>query len=345
MNVKWDLYNTALTVYGNTRRERAIHETQRSITKRSPRSPAYKTVLIDGNEQQVVITSTANLYEKKINALPHEHIYAGSIVEWNDRYWIIQYTDCEDDVYQRGIMQQCNICLKWQNAKGNIIVRYGYSEDITQYAAGVVTNKILDSLELNFKINLPMDEETILLRRGKRFLLDVLSDEPNAYILTNRNTNSLNFKPVNITEDYIFDGRDKILQITLSQTQLSERDNTTLMIADYFTPEDDSSDSPLGNCSIAYKGKNEIKLGGNFKTFTAEFFDENGQLMELVPNWSITTTESAEDKIIVEYGNNCVKIKAPDYPELLHTAIKIELSDSENKYYTELYVKVVSLYG
>lgn len=343
MGIKWDLYNTSLTVYGETRRDRAIHETKQSILKRSARSPAYKTVLIDGEEQDVVITSTANLYEKKINALPNEHIYTGSIVEWNNRHWIIQYTDCEDEVYQRGIMQQCNIYLKWQNSKGEIIGRYGFCEDITEYATGVVNNKILDSLELSFKINMPMDEETVQLRRGKRFLLDVVSDEPNAYILTNRNVNSLNFIPQDINEEYVFDGRDKIMQITITQTQLSEKDNTKLMIADYFELEE--TIPTYGACSIEYKGKPEIKLGGNFKTFTAKFLDSNGVEVAVVPVWNVVTTEEAEGKIVVNYVDNGIKIKAPDLSELMNTQIKIELSDSSGLYNTALYIKVVSLYG
>lgn len=342
--VKWDTCNAYLTVHGNTRRDREIYETQQSINKRAKHSPAYKKILIDGKEQQAVITSATNLYEKKINALPNEHIYAGSIVEWNGRRWIIQYTDCEDEIYQRGIMQQCNICLKWQNSKGDIIVRYGFSEDITEYVNGVVFNKILDSLQLAFKINLPLDKETVQLRRGKRFLLDVVTDEPNAYILTNRNTNILNFIPEDITGETEFNGRDKLMQITITQTQLSERDNKELMIADYFTPNDNST--PIaGNCCISYKGNNEIKLGGSFKTFTANFYDVDGNEITLIPKWTVTSTETAENKLIIEYTDKDIKIKAPDYADLLNVTIKIELSDNSNTYYSEIYTKVVSLYG
>lgn len=343
-DIKWGLYDSSLKVYGDTRRDRIIYETQTSVNKRAPRSPAYKTVLIDGVEQNVVITSTANLYEKKINAMPNEHIYAGSIVEWNGRHFIINYTDCEDEIYQRGLMQQCNIYLKWQNEQGEIIGRYGFSEDISQYAAGVVNNKIFDSLELNFKINLPMDEETVLLRRGRRFLLDVVTDEPNAYILTNRNVNSMNFLPSTHEDGEVFDGRDKILQITLSQTQLSKADNLELMVADYYKL-DDYKEPILSDCKISYKGKPEIKLGGNYKTFTAEFFDSDGNALSIIPIWKVTTTQEAEGKILAEYVDNCVKLKAPDYSELLNTQIKLEATDGTGLYNAELYVKVVSLYG
>lgn len=344
VDIKWDLYNSKLTVYGETRRDRVIYETQHSIMKRSKRSPAYKTVLIDGVEQKVVITSTANLYEKKINALPNENIYAGSIVEWNKRFWIIQYTDCEDEVYQRGIMQQCNIYLKWQNENGDIIGRYGFSEDITQYASGVVNNKLLDNIELSFKINMPLDSETVKLRRGKRFLVDVITDKPNAYILTNRNVNSLNFLPTDIDKGYEFDGKGKILQLTITQTQLGPRDNTELMIADYFSI-DEKPDTETHNCNIKFTGKSDIKLGGNYKKFTAEFLDEERNVIDLTPVWRVISTPEAESKLIVEKDGNSIKIKAPDCTELFNTQVKIELSDADNTYYTELYAKVVSLYG
>lgn len=344
MDINWDLYKSKLTVEGETRRDRVIYETQRSISKRSKRSPAYKTVQIDGEAQKIVITSTANLYEKKINALPNENIYAGSIVEWNNCFWIIQYTDCEDEIYQRGIMQQCNIYLKWQNEKGEIIGRYGYSEDISLYATGVVSNKLLDSIELNLKINLPMDEETIKLRRGKRFLCDVVTDEPNAYILTNRNVMSLNFAPVNMDENYTFSGKGKVLQITIAQTQLGPRDNTQLMIADYF-PVTSQEETEKKNCNIVFNGKPEIKLGGNFKKFTARFTDDNGIELMLKPVWTITSTAEAESKFIVEKQDDYIRVKAPDLAILNNTQIKIELDDEDNIYHTEMFIKVVSLYG
>lgn len=346
MPVNWDLYKTALTVNGDTRRERAIYEAQRSVSKRSSRSPAYKTVLIDGEEQNVVITSTSELTSKKINALPNEKIYAGSIVLWNNRHWIINYVDCEDEIYQRGTMLECNIYLKWQNSEGKILGRYGYSEDITQYATGVVEGKIINSLELNYKIQLPLDKDTVLLRRGKRFLIDVFTAEPNAYILTNRNVVSMNFNPEDIDENYEFNGKDKVLMLTLSQTQLSQKDNVKLMIADYFEKEPDPV-VPVGECSILYKGKPEIKLGGNFKLFTYQFKDSKGDVVsDITPIWSVTSSIGKyEDKILIENVNEGIKIKVPDIAEMLFSQIKIELSDETGTYHSELFVKVVNLYG
>lgn len=62
--MNWSLYNQSLTVKGDTRRDRAIFETQRSMNKRIPRSPGYKNVLIDGEQQNVVITSSTESITK-----------------------------------------------------------------------------------------------------------------------------------------------------------------------------------------------------------------------------------------------------------------------------------------
>lgn len=340
----WDLYNSQLNCQGSNRRERAINQTQRSILKRSVRSPAYKTVLIDGEEQDVVITSRAELYQKKINALPNEHIYAGSIVEWNGRHWIITETDCEDDVYQRGLMFQCNVYLQWQKDDGTIIGRYGYSEDITQYATGVVDNKIFNSIQFALKIKFPMDEETVKLRRDRRFLLDVITDKPNAYILSNRNVLTENYLPQPVDEKYNFDGRGKVLMLTLTQTQLTQNDNEELMIADYFVPE---APVPIMNfCKIEHKGKPEVKLGGSFKTFSPVFYDSNHNIItDITPKWEVIVPPQYVDSFIVEYKDNNIRIKALDNPEIANSSILLKLSNEVNNSVYELYVKVVYLYG
>ena len=341
----WNLFNNYLTVNGKTKRDRLINDTQKAILIKSQHSPAYKTVLIDDKEQKVIITSSTELNTKKINALPNENIYAGSIVLWNKHHWIITEVDCEDDVYQRGKMLQCNVYLKWQNTEGKTLGRYGYAQNIAEFAAGVVENKIINSIQATHKIQLPMDEETILMDRGKRFLLDVFTVNPEAYIVTDRNVFSMNYDPVDIDENYIFNGRGKILQLTITQTQLSAKDNCQLMIADYFETQEQSI-TEAGSCNILYKGKPQVKLGGSFKTFTPEFILENGNKDSIAkPKWSFITLPEFQNKIIAECEDNKFKIKVPDIADMFHTQIKVILDDTEGIYHQEIYITVVNLYG
>lgn len=344
----WNLYDSLLTVKGNTRRERAIFETQQSIKKRAIRSPAYKQVLIDGEERNLVITASTELFYKKINAMPNEYIYCGQTVIWNDTYWLITHADTEDEIYQRGLMYKCNVCLKWQDETGEIHVRYGYCEDISQFAAGVVEAKVLNSLQFTLKIKLPLDKDTVKIRRDKRFLIDVVTNEPNAYIVTQRNVITENFHPQNIQEGYEFDGKDKILYLTLSQTQLSEKDNKELLIADYFMPEKDDISESVADCFITYKNEPKIKIGGGYKVFNAVFKDTNGDIIENIePVWSVKIIPEFEKffEIIVDENNN-LKIKAQDSTEIVGSYIEIYLKDKDDKYSSSLKVKVVNLiYG
>lgn len=308
--MNWDLYSKSLKVEGETRRDRVIYQTQRIMNSRVPNSPAYKNVLIDGEPQDVVITSSTEMYSKKINAMPGERIYMGSIVEWNGRHFIINATDVEDEVYQRGTMYQCNVYLKWQNEKGEIVARYGFCEDLSQFAAGVVESKIMNSIEQNYTITFPVDEETVKLRRDRRFLMDVITDEPDAYILTNRKVILNDFSVTDISETD-FDGKDKLLLLTFSQTQRSEKDNFELMIADYFDPTTVGEQTSAGtSCSIKYSGEPKIKVGGNGKSFTAEFYDSDGNVIDVTPSWEVITMPEFEGKFIVDYNDNKVKIKA-----------------------------------
>lgn len=351
--MNWDLYEQALTVQGDTRHDRVIAQTKRIINQRTPNSPGYKTVLIDGIEQNVVITASTELYHKKINALPDEHIYAGSIVEWNNHHYIITETDTEDDIYQRGEMYKCNVYLKWQNEKGEIIGRYGFTEDISQFAAGTVAGKVMDSLQQVFKIAFPCDDETIKLRRDKRFLLDIDPANPSAYILTNRNVVSGNYTVEDVSGDGVsappkFNGKDKIIYVTLSATQLSEKDNLELMIADYFDPKTlQLPTATSGSCTIVYTGDPKIKIGGSGKWFAPEFKDVDGNITDVTPVWTVTTLPGQEDRFVVTYDNNRVRVKvrASDDVKLAGEQVKLTLSDTDGTCKSEIYIKVVGLYG
>lgn len=344
--MNWSLYNQSLTVKGDTRRDRAIFETQRSMNKRIPRSPGYKNVLIDGEQQNVVITSSTEKYHKKINAMPGEHIYAGSIVEWNNSHFLITDTDVEDEIYQSGEMYRCNIYLKWQNEKGEIIGRYGYSEDISQFASGTVESKVMMSIEQVFVVKFPCDEETIKLRRDKRFLIDIINDKPNAYILTGRNVLSGNWTAGDISGKE-FNGKDKVLTLTFSQTQLSDDDNLELMIADYFDPNKLGEQTvKQGSCVISYTGEPIIKVGGSYKTFSVKFFDSKGNEIVTDPQWKLTTVNPEYDgnfKTII--ADNKIKIKADNVLAMIGDQVLLEVSDETGTISAQLFIKVVSLYG
>lgn len=343
----WDLYNANLHTQGETRRDRVIAQTQRIINSRIGNSPAYKQVLIDGQPRSLSVRSGAELYHKKIAAMPNERIYVGSTVYWNGRYFLITASDVEDEIYQSGEMFQCNIYLKWQNEKGEIIGRYGYSEVKSQFTDGITEGNAMMKIVQTVNIKLPLDSETVKLRRDKRFLIDVVTEKPSAYILTNRNVTSYNFTPSNISDTAdgeTFNGQDKLLVLTLSQTQLSEKDNCELMIADYIDNTNFGGCSN-GSCSIIYSGQPVVKVGGSDKKFTAEFKDSNGKILNIKPVWNVTVMPEFQKKFKITKDENWIKISAVNDLSLLGTQILLQVTDENCIYNSKIYIKVVSLYG
>jgi len=339
--VDWSTYENALKVQGDTRRDRVIYQTKRIVADRARNSPAYKSVLIDGVVQNVVITSSTEMFHKKINALPNEHIYSGSIVEWNKRHFIITNTDTEDEIYQRGEMYECNVYLRWQNEKGDVIARYGYSDDISKFAAGVVNAALQQGIQQTYTIQFPLDEETIKIRRDKRFLIDITHDNPAAYIVTNRNiTNGNDSITPAIYDDDDFDFKDKVLYLTFSQTQLSEKDNTELMIADYFEPNPE----PTGlTCEII--GTPTVKVGGSSRRFSAKFYDAEGEEVTKTPVWTLINTPENEGKFTLRQDDGYAYVSVTNNLNMIGEQAELILRDESGVYEQTMFVKAVSMYG
>lgn len=337
----WGLYDRSLTVDGDTRRERVVTQTQRNINRRIQNNPSFKHVLVDGDEQDLVITSSTEMWHKKIDSMPNERIYMGSIVEWDGRHFIIFQTDADYEVVQRGEMYECNVYLKWQNEKGEIIGRYGWSENLSQFSSGTVESRIMMSIQQVFHILLPLDEETVKLRRDKRFLIDVLNQDPMAYVLTRRDVVSNNYT-VGDASDGI-DYKDKLLSLALSETQLSERDNTELMIADYFEPKDTD---PLPNdCRIIYQGEPKIRVGGTGKVFRAEFYDSGGNVIDSTARWLLVTIEGDESKFSLVTDGNKATLSVVNDTKLIGTQVKLIVSDENSTCEDSVFVKAVSVFG
>lgn len=219
----WENYDTQMEILGKTRRERTLKNAKRSIDYKLPQSLSYKSVLIDSVEQQVAILSRTTLSEKKICALPDEHLIHGGLVDFAGHKWIITEIDADDELYEHGLMKQCNHLLKWIDRSGKIIEKWCIVEDGTTYLIGEKEGSLMTVGDSRVAVTLPKDEDTITLGRGKRFLIDdINSQEVLAYQITksNRMYNNYNNKGV--------------FRFILRETNMTDNDNKELRIADYY---------------------------------------------------------------------------------------------------------------
>lgn len=223
----WGSYQKRVQKRGNTRREQSLQREQQFLQRKLSGSLSYKTVVIDGVEREVIITSSDNLAKKTICAMPNETLVAGSLLRWGEDFWIITELDPDCEVYTRGFMLRCNYFLKWMNNLGKVVERWSIVVDGTSYLAGeTVSSYAGNGMSLGdtrISLVLPRDTETVKLSRENRFLIDdPLSEAVLSYRLT---------KPFKVGGVYNGHG---VMSFILTEVNTEQNDNLDLMIADYY---------------------------------------------------------------------------------------------------------------
>lgn len=232
----WDSYQSRLSMRGNTKRDVFLNRQKAYLSRKLPSSLSYHTVKINGVEQSLAIISSDNLNQKTLCSMPGEEITSGSLVHWNDNYWIVTETDADNEVYTKAIMLQCNHKLRWIAADGNIIERWCIVSDGTKYLTGETISSYNEngmSLgDTRISVSLARDKYTVQLNREFRFLID---DEDSNSVLAYRLT-----KPFKIGG--VFNGNG-VMSFVMTEVNTEDDDNFELRIADYYKhfPREDGS--------------------------------------------------------------------------------------------------------
>lgn len=208
-------------------------------------SPACHRVVINGEEQFITINHKTDIAQKRICALPGEHLKHGGIVEYANTHWLITEVDADNEVYERGIMQRCNHLLRWINKEGRLIEKWCIVEDGTKYLVGEFSERIMTIGDARIAVIIGKDAETVDLARGIRFIIDDRDADPKnvlAYRIT---------KPNKFWNT--FDG-DGVYKFILNEVIVEDADNLTEHIANYndwMPPRKLDSDHVDSECSVA----------------------------------------------------------------------------------------------
>lgn len=214
---------------GRTMRERNVHTLQRTISTLAPDNPAYKALRINGVDTYAVINSKDDYNIKEIVCMPGEKAPLGSNVIFRDMPWLIISTDIDDEVYGKSKMQRCNCVLKWKDSSGNIHSYNGVAEDATKYSEGVEATQYLRIAEFQIKVKIHLDENSAIISRDMRFVIDaekyidsIVADENRPFVFRTTRRNI-------VTGTYADEG---YVEITLVQDQWIEgKDNYETMLA------------------------------------------------------------------------------------------------------------------
>lgn len=295
------------------KREKELVKVNRNANKHFDDTFDTQDVLVNEIPMQLMIIkdTDGNTYKKKIKSRHEDIIKLGDYVKWNNQIWMITLLDSDDKAWNRGYMYLCEILLRWQDDNGNIIERWGYSEDYTKYSMGESGNSTITVGDYQYGITLPVDEYTKKLTRENRFVVDFEGNyPPDTYRLTGKK---------GFISDYRYFDKGGVFTITLSYEQFNKvtdklvklENNTEVWICDYKTPSTSTlppSEPDNPTTSVIITGGDTLRYGRS-KTWTVTFTDSTGA--EITP-LNFTWNVKSDFKITQNITDNKIQLKCID---------------------------------
>ena len=343
-----DRYTARMTQHGTTQRERIVNRLKTNLNNKLQDNPSYKTVKLNGEETNLIINTSTKPYYKEFQSLPDQKILAGDYVEWADSMWLVLNADSDDEVYTDGNLRQCQHCIYWQKSDGTIVSRYAYTENASAYNNGEAGNHTITLQSNQFMVYLPYDEETAELDNGKRVHMSRSNSKCKPYELT---------RPDDVTYGF---GKKGVLNIIFTQTQYNQgndklitlEDGTQAWICDYIdsspsTPPSEPTipDETEDLCAkITFKGSQELKIGGNYKTLTGSFVDKDGNTTSDIGVWDVITIDELKPYVDYTITDNILKIKILENDFADSGKVRITFSNSDGTVSTYLDFEITTIF-
>ena len=201
--------------------------------------------------------------------------------------------------------------------------------------------------DLVLTVYLPLDKDTVLLEKEKRFLIDIINENPDAYLLKNINRVSMDYNLSEATSVANLNTTNKLLHLSFAITQRSDRDNFTLMVADYFTPNTPTTPIEEGSVvksKITYTGESKIKAGGSAKEFKISYTDlDDEPIANVITTWNLVVHDESLRKYYTLTQVDGIKIKAALENSIVNTTIKLVASNNLDSSTNEIDIAVVNL--
>lgn len=213
------VYFDRIQYQGSTRRDAVKRRTQQSLLRKAKDSMSSPLdVSINGAPAQVLITNKPDSQQKKLIVLDGE-LKSGSVVAWGESHWLVVDTDKNDEVYPSGDIERCNYILKFKNAAGDVVQKHCIIADVTKYLIGEAWKSMMTIGDSRMSLTIPRDEDTAILKRGTRFLIDdPIAAETCAYEIT---------KPDRVTN--VYDGYG-VYKYLCREVNSSDADNKAELI-------------------------------------------------------------------------------------------------------------------
>lgn len=265
--------------------------------------------VIQGNSPDAQLSSV-----KRTVLFPIGTVKAGMYAYFNNSYWLVTGYPSNNKVYEKAILDICQHKLRWQNANGDIIERWGNFTSASKYDDGVQDGKTMALSSDNLNILIPHDDEGLDLEY-KRVFIDSRPIPKKVYIISR-------------VDDvlYSFGEHGGILSFIADKTELDpSKDNQELGICDYISPAEPEDDDEITVLSANINGNTNLKVGFE-RTYTATIIDESNNVIEWNDDyhWDVVSLIDID----VKAAGNKVKILVED-DDLVDEKFKLQVFNKE----------------
>lgn len=231
-----------------------------------------------------------------------------------NKWLIVGLANYYDPMFSTYEVLPCDKVFQWvfENTKFNMS---GVLRSQNSYNSGVWTDNKITSIQDQQKFIVPINQESQNLFYNQRMIIDSNVDtEPRAWVISKVNRIANNgLVQITLAQDRYDQNHDYI--------ERAEDGRIIGMWADYYsngvvpnqnTEQDEQSEI---RAVIEYSGfqNNQLKIGGNFRTFSVHFFDKDGnELNYHSGSWTYKIDDSDSKDLISESSSeleNSIQIK------------------------------------
>lgn len=219
--------------------------------------------------------------------------------------WVIIAKDDRPQFPQYYILK-CNMLVKWIIEEKDIKLYYGEHVDIgtyfswavkrtqSSYNSGVWQDYLTESVENQMKLWFPTNDDTMTITYNQRFIISYNPKRQTVWRVTKvEDTEPTGM--TKITYAQTLDNQDTDGRLFVNHTTNNYSDKTFDINTDYYCSRTNDKENhgnlyDIDNSQsvITYSGlQSSLKIGGSAKTYKANFYNSNGELVNRKPYWTI----------------------------------------------------------
>lgn len=262
--------------------------------------------------------------------LPIGTAKAGYYIKYKERFWLIVGLVDNNNIYEKAVVNLCNYLLSWVNKQGKIIQRWISAVNASQYNNGEKESIYLKYRSDKLFISMPDDDESMMLEHNQRLIIDrrckIYEKSFDENTIKNTDNPVIVYK-VTRMDNALYDYQDSgYIQIMATEDEKQEGDGYYQIDGKgYWLCKQPSptSNTPLNSNIIC---EAELYDGIDEGIYTAEFYDIDGNIVDVTPVWDIQC--DFKDDLNITYVNNTVMISV-DNEKLVNKSFELFLSGND----------------